>query len=263
MLKAAIRKVLPAPWLSLLRDLRAKARARVYNRKKQKAFNRFVEYYGLVVRQGPFAGMKYLAAASGSELLPKIIGCYESELHPVIDEIIQKRYDRIIDIGCAEGYYAVGLAYRCPWAKVEAYDLDAEARSRCNEMAKMNNADSRIEVKSEFSVDSLHLEKDCSTLILCDCEGAEMQLFGESEVERWKYCDMLIELHDAVCPGTTAAIINNLSLSHDIRLIDSQDPRPEGIPSLWFLSNTFERRLAVSEERFPMQWAWITNRSLA
>ncbi len=260
MLKAAIRKALPGSLLSLLRDLRAKTRASVYARKKRNAFNRFVEYYGLVVRQGPFAGLKYLAAASGSELLPKLLGCYESELHAVIDEIIQKRYDRIIDVGCAEGYYAVGLAYRCPWAKVEAYDLDAEARSRCEEMAKLNGADSRIEVKSEFSVDTFHSTKDCSTLILCDCEGAEMQLFGLSEAERWKSCDLLIELHDAACPGTTEAIINNLSLSHDIRLIDSQEPRSEGVPSLWFLSNGLDRKLAVSEERFPMQWAWIKRR---
>jgi len=259
--KTILRQLLPKKLFDSLRKWRNGVRTRSKARKKAFAFNQFVKYNGLIIRQGPFAGIKYLSEASGSELLPKLIGCYESELHVVIDEIILARYDRIIDIGCAEGYYAVGLAYRCPWAKVEAYDIDREARLKCQTMASLNSVTRNFELKAKFDVGDFVAMDNLSTLILCDCEGAEHELFGKSDASRWQDCDLLIELHDAVHPGTTASIIANLASSHNIRLIDSRDPRSEDIPSLWFLKNRFDRRLAVSEERFPMQWAWLTRRS--
>ena len=64
------------------------------------------------VAAGPFAGMRYITRSCGSKLAPKVIGCYERELHPAIENAIRGDYQRIIDIGCAEGYYAVGLAWR-------------------------------------------------------------------------------------------------------------------------------------------------------
>src|SRR6478672_6897407 len=68
---------------------------------------------GLVVQHGPFKGMKYPGVNSvGSALIPKLLGSYERELHPLIDSICAGQYDQVVDIGCAEGYYAVGLAMR-------------------------------------------------------------------------------------------------------------------------------------------------------
>lgn len=69
------------------------------------------KYYNEKIGLGPFAGMKYINKAHGSSLTPKIIGTYERELHPFIYEIADKQYDCIVDVGSAEGYYAVGLAY--------------------------------------------------------------------------------------------------------------------------------------------------------
>src|SRR4051812_14244715 len=69
-----------------------------------------LERYGPVVLSGPFAGMAYVRQAAGSCLAPKLIGCYEAELHGVVARILRTGYTQIVDIGCAEGYYAVGLA---------------------------------------------------------------------------------------------------------------------------------------------------------
>ena len=68
------------------------------------------------VSQGPFQGMRYLALAYCSEVLPKLVGTYECELIPGIEAICQAGCDRIVDIGAAEGYYAVGMALRNPGA---------------------------------------------------------------------------------------------------------------------------------------------------
>ena len=68
------------------------------------------------VASGPFAGMRHGDIAVGSVLTVKLLGTYEKELWPIIDQIIATAYPLIIDIGAAEGYYAVGLAMRIPAA---------------------------------------------------------------------------------------------------------------------------------------------------
>src|ERR1700683_867887 len=64
---------------------------------------------GNTVQQGPFRGMILSDAVSGSHL-PKLLGSYEAELYPVVDVILQRPYRLVIDVGCGEGYYLVGLA---------------------------------------------------------------------------------------------------------------------------------------------------------
>src|SRR6516164_10354166 len=63
----------------------------------------------LVVRSGPFEGLKYIKYSSGSPFLPKLLGNYEAVIGDWISDAIGKQYDVIIDLGCAEGYYVVGF----------------------------------------------------------------------------------------------------------------------------------------------------------
>jgi hypothetical protein len=63
---------------------------------------------GLHVRSGPFAGMDYVVNAAEGAFLPRILGVYERELHPDLTAFAAEGLDHVIDIGCAEGYYAVG-----------------------------------------------------------------------------------------------------------------------------------------------------------
>jgi hypothetical protein len=74
-----------------------------------------------VVRHGLFYGMKYPSLeAAGSTLYPKLLGSYERELHGIMERIVRTDYATVVDIGCAEGYYAAGLALRLPEARVFA-----------------------------------------------------------------------------------------------------------------------------------------------
>src|SRR5690349_7602657 len=57
---------------------------------------------GWAVQSGPFEGMRYVPKAVGSTLVPKLLGCYESELHHTLNVILERNYQKIIDIGCAE-----------------------------------------------------------------------------------------------------------------------------------------------------------------
>src|SRR6266576_2433358 len=125
----------------------------------------------LTVANGPFEGMRYPAAESyGSMILPKLLGSYESELHRALEELFANRYSAILDIGCAEGYYAVGLGLRFARAHIYAFDTSPKARQMCAEMATLNGLGSRIHIGSFCDAEILKsIPLGDKALIISDC----------------------------------------------------------------------------------------------
>jgi hypothetical protein len=73
----------------------------------------------LRVAGGPFQGLHYPHRRSvGSAPLPKLLGSYESELHAALEQLLTEEHETVVDIGCAEGYYAVGLGLRLSKAEI-------------------------------------------------------------------------------------------------------------------------------------------------
>jgi hypothetical protein len=44
----------------------------------------------------------------------KLLGLYEKELEPALETVVQSKPDAVIVVGCAEGFYALGLARLIP-----------------------------------------------------------------------------------------------------------------------------------------------------
>ena len=76
--------------------------------------NTLLKQQGTVVIQGPLAGMDFLPQSAEGRHIAKLLGCYEQPLQPYIEEAIASAYPTILNIGCAEGYYAVGMTRRMP-----------------------------------------------------------------------------------------------------------------------------------------------------
>ena len=95
---------------------------------------------------GPFVGMKYFNAVFFSSATSRWLGTYELELHEVIEEAIREDYPQIFDIGCAEGYYVVGLARRCTNSMIYARDGDPWSRAQCSRLCKLNGVQNRVKV---------------------------------------------------------------------------------------------------------------------
>jgi hypothetical protein len=149
-----------------------------------------------IVLNGPFKGMKYgSVGALCSTFIPKIIGSYECELHTVIQEIIINKYTEVWDIGCAEGYYAVGLALKIPNAKVIAFDIDPDARKNCFELAKINSVTERVSIIDKCDANFINNYNFENGLILSDCEGFELEMFENVNLNETKF-DCLIEIHE-------------------------------------------------------------------
>jgi glycosyltransferase involved in cell wall biosynthesis len=215
---------------------------------------------GMVVQGGPFRGLRYVTTSTSGPLLPKLLGCYEAELHPVLDGIVEKQYERVINIGCGEGYYAVGLARRIPQSTVYAFDSSEEARALCVQLATLNEVAERVVVGGTCERAHLRELAGPRTLLLCDCEGGELDLLQPEQVPGLRACDLLVELHDLLDPRITPAIRERFSPTHDITLI-APSGRAGVDHAVLHDRSQLDQLLALWEGRGgPTPWAWMTAR---
>jgi hypothetical protein len=213
-----------------------------------------------IVLHGPFSGLKYPALKSaGSTVYPKLLGCYEQEVQTFIENACNMPYSEIIDIGCAEGYYAIGLAMRINTATVLAYDINDNAKQLCHEMAMINGVQERVVIESECTAEMLeNFEFTKRGLIICDCEGFELQIFNEKNVSNLKKCDLLIETHDFIDIEISGKLRDLFSKSHRVTMIKSIDDiekaQTYNIPEIQHLSLNLKRQLVGEYRPAIMEW---------
>ena len=148
------------------------------------------------VQTGPFKGLRYFDETVWGSITPKWLGSYEAELHPVIHQIVERAYDTIIDVGSAEGYYAVGLAVIVPTAKVFAFDTDFISRAQVRRLAALNNLTGRLQIRAFCSHADLDRLSTDRTLVVCDIEGFEARLLDPALSPSLLRDDILVEVHE-------------------------------------------------------------------
>lgn len=200
----------------------------------------------LTVLAGPFGGLRYpTETAHGSALFPKLLGVYESELHPALDRLRQRKYTDIVDVGFAEGYYLVGLAKWFPSARIWGFDINPDAHRLCLALAHANAIpESRMRLFHEASDQAVAHALGTRPLVVCDCEGFEASLFDASRIYRWGKSDLIIECHDFIVPGVTDAIVVALSPTHKVERIRSVDTSSK----LSLLSASLKTRFSTQEQ---------------
>lgn len=233
-------------------------------KKNRKEFDDFVRDIksNLIVRNGLFKGMKYANPKSfGSAFYPKLIGSYERELHSELQQMLSKnQYSEIIDVGCAEGYYAVGLARICENSKVFAYDTSDMARQLCAEMVVVNDVEDKVEIRSAMTPNELNeFSFSGKGLIICDCEGYEKQLFNPENIYNLKSCDLIIELHDFIDISISRYLKDLFSRTHHVRTIYSTDDIHKvfnyNYPEIDHLTD-IEKKTVIGERR-PATMEWL------
>ena len=190
-----------------------------------------------IVRHGPFSGMKFDPLPSPSlrtlhPLATCVIGCYESQLHNWINDAIVYGYDRILDIGCAEGYYAVGFALKSRNSTVYAYDIDQRARENTGGLARLNGVAEKVHVRGLCTFDELNREVSNRTLIFCDIEGSEFDLLRPDFAPVLSRADLIVEMHDCYRPGVTEALARRFLPSHQIEIVYHGAKYPVEFPVL-------------------------------
>ena len=225
--------------------------------------NTLAQHHGAKILNGPFAGMDYVKDATEGALAPRLLGSYESELHPAIARFAAEGFDCVIDVGCAEGYYAVGLARLMPTVTVYAYDIVEKARIACAELAAKNGVSDRVIIGELFTPTGFEAFADRKCLVMMDVEGAEDDLLRPDLSPALAQMSLIVETHDVYRPGVLERVRERFAATHDIQRLDQQaktTPLPDWLARMGHLDHL----LAVWEWRVrPTPWLVMTPKAPA
>jgi len=224
---------------------------------------RFVRHHGLTVQVGPFTGLRYprSALAHVPALVPRLAGTYELELHSLVEELVGLDPAFVVNIGAGDGYYAAGMALRCPGARVVAFESDPYHARTCSQVARVNRVAERVDVRGLCTAAALaELEAPRGTVVICDCEGDETELIDASRVEWLRHAVLLVETHRDIARQELAG---RLDATHSLDFIA---PAHRYVGEHELLLNTpglrhVDWEILMTELRpWPTPWLWAVPR---
>lgn len=230
-------------------------------------YEKFYAKNDITVLSGPFKDLKYFNETVWGPITPKWLGSYENELNSIIEEIIENDYKNIIDIGCAEGYYAIGLAYRMPKVEVFGFDVDFISRGQAKKLARLNAVEDRVNISDYCTPEDISRLSTKNTLLICDIEGFERTLLEPETCQSLLSIDILVEIHEGFGePSTLDLLKSRFCDSHIIQEVDMTN-RVEWVNSMISTEEIFDDREllldAANEYRSDSQkWLWMKTKNL-
>ena len=194
-----------------------------------------------------------------NDRITQTLGTYEEHILQKMIHFSKKGSSLLIDIGAADGYFAVGMAYANFYEKVCAFEIEQEGRDRILENAVANKCDHKIKVYGEANVASVLkvIEGVDKATVLIDIEGAEYGLLSHEMISILKNHYVICELHPwMVIEGDIFQnqLLDRASEQFDIEMIKRDSYHPNDFSEFYNLSDE-ERLVAVGEGRDKnMQW---------
>ncbi|GGB45626.1 hypothetical protein GCM10011316_17120 [Roseibium aquae] len=206
------------------------------------------------VSQGLFKGLQLNRDAwwGKSDLGAQCLGLYEKEILDFISA--RAPFDTFLDIGAADGYYAVGLLHAKKTRKAICFEISEEGQRAINENWQRNEKPGELEVHGEATkknIASVASNLTDKTLVLIDIEGFEFQLLSKKVIAALGKCTVIIEIHNWIdgFENKYPDLLKNLDRFFDIAIISPSERNTQSIELL--RSYTDDNRLLVSSERRP------------
>lgn len=209
------------------------------------------------VLAGPFAGMRIPREASWHAPPIYLVGTYERPLHPWILDAVHRTPSVVVDVGAADGYYAVGLARLLPDCVVYAFDLDPLAQQATRRTARMNDV-TNVVTRGRITPQALQRVLVRGAFVISDCEGYELELLDLESAPLLASAYIIVELHDTVAACASRTIPLRFGETHRIHMIGAANDTPEPWSHLAHLTqddivkSTCEGRTGLGS---AVQWA--------
>lgn len=172
---------------------------KVVEKKRIILSSKISKIYNNTVQQGPFRGMVINEDQfwGQGDISSKILGLYEKEIQDLIVSIQKKKnYSTFVDIGGADGFFAIGSLVNNLFEKCEVFEISKKGRISIQKNSKQNNVYDSIKIHDKASKRSLiKIDNINNSLILCDIEGGEYELFDEKLINEIYPSDIIIEIH--------------------------------------------------------------------
>lgn len=214
------------------------------------------------VSYGPFAGMQISPVAwwDQTDLASKILGFYELEVLKVLSSVDRARYHFFVDLGAADGYYAIGALRAGLFQKAFCFEMSERGREVIRANADLNDISDSVAIfgyaDSRFH-ESLPEGSLSSTVVLIDIEGGEFDLLTDELLVRLKDAMLVIELHEFMVGDGAAKLkrlVDRLERVYKLHWLTTGARDLSGFESLSVLNDT-DRWLLCSESRTQrMKW---------
>lgn len=169
-------------------------------RRKIKISKQLDVHFNSTVHYGPFKGLKLSKKTwwSSADRGAMLLGLYEKEVLESLQNIPQK-YTTFIDLGAADGYYAIGVLVNNLFKQSICYEISNEGRSsiKCN--AELNNVLNKIEIRGKannYFYNDISQNDRANSILFIDIEGAEFDLLTELTFDAFNNSIIFVELHD-------------------------------------------------------------------
>ena len=226
--------------------------------------SRVYKNYQGVVAFGLFQGLKlnaYTAWSGNKDTGSKILGLYENQ---ILDWFQNKYFDLFIDIGAADGYYAVGLLISKKVERAITFEISNSDIEISKSLAIANGVFDKIDFRGKATEDeiTLILPQSQNGLILMDIEGGEFELVSENLLKLAKNYSFFIELHEFFDTDLERDFIELCCKFHDVEIIYGFN-RNFPIDQFLLRLSDNDRALLLSEGRpNGMKWLVLSPRLL-
>lgn len=214
------------------------------------------------VLTGPFAGMVIIPQTTwgDGDTAAKLLGVYEDELHEWIYDAVERKPDFVLNVGCAEGYYAVGMSRLLPNVAALAIDINPACSKVVGENIMANVINGLDVLIMDLTVDLLEdrLRLTENALVIMDCESQELALLDPVQAPSLRHCSVIVECHDCQVPGITETLIERFYQTHDIQQTKQQYKDPYQFDFLDNLSDCDKWALVHEGRPSSMTWLYMT-----
>lgn len=222
------------------------------------------ELYDNTVAHGPFKGMKLSTDTWWGPSLAggKILGTYERQVLEKIHELSDGT-GVFIDLGAADGYFAIGAVKSGMYARTIAYEISERGQAAIARNARLNGVEDLVSIGGEAT--EAALKETLSTvgngLMLCDIEGAEFQVLTSEVLESAKHLHLIVELHASYFKSgkqLVAELRDRAAPYFETEILRSADIKIGAFPEIDRFDDN-HRLLMFSEGRGnAMEWLLLT-----
>mgnify|MGYP001164133022 FL=1 len=230
----------------------------IVEKKRKSLAKKISNIYNNTVQQGPFKGMQINDDQFWGEgdKSSKILGIYEKEIQDLMVEIQEEnKYSTFIDIGGADGYFAVGSLVNDLFNECHVFEVSKKGRNSLKSNASKNNLNEGIKIHGKATREELLKIKNLkNSLILCDIEGGEYELFEEKLVSEIHPSNIIIEIHN----DNKFSLEKFRKIFSDLYVLNKIFQKPRSIRQFKELEkfNDNNRSLIISEGRSYVQEWW-------
>ena len=230
-------------------------------RERRRLSDFLMSNYDRTVQYGPLKGYKIPEESHWGGLArpSMLLGLYEQEVVNVLLKHAEKR-DVFVDVGAADGFFAVGLVACGIFKRSYAFEINANGRQVIKKSSEINGVPHSVSVSGRFDKDFVAKadELDLSrSVVLIDVEGDEFNLLDSPLIEQLRGAVVVVELHDfhfADGEALKSALYARLKTHFELTTITTgarEVPRSELLDAM----SDNERWLLCSEGRARrMEW---------